>query len=350
MKIVYVETGIKGHKLVYLSNLIKDRNQKDVIIVPERIDSILCKQHIVPSPSGKKRTLRQYMNWLKNIKNIVDQEKPDIVHFLSGDDFYKFFGIGLSMFKRYKVVLTLHWVRSGNLERMSIKSIARRTSMIVVHSAYLKQQLIDFGVKKAFHIEYPQFNQIVVSKEEACKYWGISPDIKTLACIGSTRFDKGIDILMKALEKVNQPFQLLVAGQVNRFTEDDLKEMIRNFSDKVFLNIHYLTDQELAYAFAASDVIVLPYRKSFNGASGPLGEGVSYDKCIVGADHGNLGYTIKKHHLGYTFESENVDDLATIITHVLQSTFIQDQEYKAYKELLNPDIFRKEYLKMYQSL
>lgn len=60
----------------------------------------------------------------------------------------------------------------------------------------------------------------------------------------------------------------------------------------------FLSEEEFAYASEAADIIVLPYRKIFSGASGPLGEGVWKRKCIVGPMEGNLGYTDKKVSFG----------------------------------------------------
>lgn len=347
MRIAYVETGVRGHKFVYLSNLIKGWEDESILITTERMDTLSCKQYVVENPNTGKRTFRGYYRWLKEVKRYIDSEHPDVIHFLSGDDFYRFFGIGLGMFKKYKVIVTLHWVRPNILAQNSIKCIAHKVTKMVVHSEYLKKQLVDYGIKNVEHIEYPQFSKVVVDKKTACNYWKIDPNIRTFACVGSTRYDKGIDILIEALKRIDEPFQLLVAGQVNAFTEADLRERIKTFKDRVSLNIHYLTDEELAYAFAASDIIVLPYRKSFNGASGPLGEGVSYNKCIVGANHGNLGYTIETHHLGYTFESENVDSLVSILKKALSEEFSRDLEYEKYKDSLNPDIFRDSYKLLY---
>ena len=103
-------------------------------------------------------------------------------------------------------------------------------------------------------------------------------------------------------------------------------------------------------AIAAADIIALPYRNSFNGASGPLGEGVSKDKCIVGSAHGNLGYTIKENHLGYVFKTEDSDDLARVLMQVLEGEFSIDEQYRAYKDMLKPEIFRTSYRKVYEDL
>lgn len=350
MKVLFVETGNRGHNLTYLSNLVFGQEEDSVLVLSTPIPNLSCRQYILKNVEGKKRTLSQYLAWLREVHEYAEKENPDIIHFLSGDTFYRFFGYGLSMFRRYKMVITLHWIRLGSLEKLSIRSICRHAQKVVVHSAYLKRQLNSYGVNNAVHIEYPQFNSIETTKEIASNYWGLNSKIKTLAAIGSTRYDKGIDILMQALKAVKTPYQLLVAGQVNAFTEDQLLEMTKEISDHIFLNIHYLSDEELAYAFAAGDIIVLPYRKTFNGASGPLGEGVYYNKCILGADHGNLGFTIREHHLGYTFESENVEELSQAIELALNDDFIRDETYRRYRESLNPDIFRKAYKNLYESL
>ena len=50
-------------------------------------------------------------------------------------------------------------------------------------------------------------------------------------------------------------------------------------------------------AINACDYIVLPYRYSFDGASGPLVDGVIADKIIIGANHGSLGNLINNNNL-----------------------------------------------------
>lgn len=350
MIIAYVDTGTTGHSRVYLSELIKGSSNQCVAILTEHSDLIPCEQYIVEYKEGKKRSLLSYFTWLicvlKNIKRI----KPDIIHFLSGDMFYRYFGFGLGLFRKYSTITTIHWIKDNRIGMMSTRSISRKVSRIIVHSAYLKERLLINGVPNATHVEYPQFIDNHVKREEACSFWGLNPAIKTLGCIGSTRYDKGLDILAKALESIKHPFQLLVAGQVNHFTEDQIKEMTSKYSNSVFLNIHYLSEVELMNAIAAVDYVVLPYRKVFNGASGPLGEGVAMDKCIIGANHGNLGSTIANNHLGYIFETENTDSLASILEKALSEDFVIDSSYREYQKQLDPDCFRQIYDEIYSQI
>lgn len=104
----------------------------------------------------------------------------------------------------------------------------------------------------------------------------------------------------------------------------------------------------LSDGLGASDIIVLPYRKVFGGASGLLCEGVALGKCIVDLNHGTLGYTIEKKHLGYTFESENAKSLADVLEKALNKNFQLDENYKKYQKSLNPEYFSKSYMNLYK--
>ena len=342
MKILYIDTACDGHHITYLSELVSNSENEAVVIWPEEISNITCKQYVI----GKEN----YFLWLKNIKRIVKEENPEIVHFIYGDVFYRYFGIGLGLFKRYKTILTLHWLRNGFLRRLSAKVFCNKVDKTVVHSEYIKQELMALGAKNIEHIEYPQFNQITVDKKSACDFWGLSAEIPTIACVGNTRYDKGLDILLEALKNVNKPFQLLVAGKAESFDETYIITTAEPYEDKLFLHLDYLTDEEFANAVAAADIIALPYRKIFNGASGPLGEGVWLNKCIVGPSHGTLGYTIEKNHLGYIFEAENVAALTFELNKALNNMFVADDVYSRYRISLNPNKFSQQYKKTYQNL
>jgi glycosyltransferase involved in cell wall biosynthesis len=289
-----------------------------------------------------------YKNWIDDIYKIVKDEKPDVVHFLFDDVFYRFLGYGLHRFKKYNSVITVHSVRTGALAKVVLNIISRTCKKIVVHSQYMKNALEKMGVKNVCHIEYPVFNSKSCEKSVAREYFGLNKDVKTLGCIGGTRYDKGLDVLLDALGEVKEPFQLLIAGCEEDFKEDFIKEKISSYKDKVHLKLKFLSDEELTYAMNAIDVVVLPYRKWFNGASGPLGEGVALGKCVVGPTHGNLGDTITKNHLGYTFETENINALTDALKKALSEDFVIDEKYSEYKDSLDVEYFVNRYNELYR--
>lgn len=347
MKIVYVDTALDGHHLSYLRKLVENNNYESVVIAPDYVESLLCKQ-ITSQPRGK-RTLSTHMKWIKEVYQIIVKENPDIVHFLYGDVFYRFFGCGLQYFRKYRVILTLHWTRSGILGWISTWLISKKTNYIVVHTEYIKNYFFQKGIKNVEHIEYPQFNCCKIDSEEAKRYWELRSDVPVIACIGGTRYDKGLDILLDSLQKVCNPFQLLIAGKEEAFDEQYIQGKVKTFADRVITCLKYLDEQELNMALNASDIIVLPYRKVFDGASGPLGEGVWLRKRIVGPRHKSLGNIIETNELGATFECENIDDLSSVLERVLSEEVITGEKYEKYRETLNPSYFVKKYNELYVS-
>lgn len=349
MKILYIDNSITGHHLVYLSSLVNGIDCESVLVLPESVE-LNCRQYVYKTHESAKRDLQTFKKWVREIYEIAKIEKPDIVHFLYGDVFYRFFGSGLNLFKKYRTILTMHWAKDSFWGRLSTKIISSKVDYMVVHSKYIQNLFVQSGIQNACHIEYPQFNTFFIDSHDARKYYELVDDIPVIACIGGTRKDKGIDILLEALNKVEHPFQLLIAGKEEFFDKNFIVDHIKNYEEKVSLHLHYLSDLDIANAFCASDIIALPYRKNFNGASGPLGEGVALEKCIIGPSHGTLGFTINEYNLGYTFESENVLELSSVIETALSSDFSSNNKYREYRDSLSPRWFVSSYKRLYVAL
>lgn len=346
MKILFIDTFMDGHHLPYLRNLVRDN---DILLLPKKINEVNNKQYIL-CESFINKTYKEYRNIIKQIVEIANKEKPDIIHFLYGDAFYKFFGLLLFKLKKFRTVLTMHWIKPSFLHHISLFRISRKINYIVVHSEYLKQECEKIHIKNVKYIEYPQFYSNIKTKKEGLVYFSLKKEVPVISAIGGTREDKGIDILLNALKHVDKPFQLLIAGKPDYFTEDYINEEIKTYESKVTKVLHYLTDEELLYAFAASDIIVIPYRKTFSGASGPLTEGVWNDKIIIGPNFGNIGYTIAKNHLGITFLSENPESLANSLNFVIEKGFNKDKLYYGFKERIKIEYFVDDYNKLYSAL
>lgn len=345
-----VDTNLEGHHIAYLNEIIHGCDAKFTLVLPEK-SQIFQDQRVITYHKVDLVNKRfvSFLFWMKEIAEIADKENPDIVHFLNGDIFYKYFGLGLKYFKKYKTIVTLHWIRPGKIQHFSLLVFAKKVSTVVVHSTYLLEELHSLGIQNGVHIEYPQFKRLTsISSNAAKQYWHLDCNKPVILALGGTRKDKGVDILVDALGKVNAPFSLLIAGKPEEFDDAYVQEHTKKYAHQVTTALRYLTDKEVEMAVAAADIVVLPYRFSFNGASGPLGEGVCRKKCIIGSAHGNLGDTIRRNHLGYTFETENADFLAIVLNKALTQIFIPDKKYFAYKDSLDPKGFVKRYSALYK--
>ena len=347
MKILLVDMATSGHRYQYIEALMACCDAEFVLAVPEKME-FPCRQYTVDVKTGSSRTFSSYRQWMKSIREITRKEEPDLVHFLYGDGFYKYFGYGISCIPCKRKITTMHMIRRGSAPELSLRFLSRKFEAVIVHSEYLKEEAIRAGARHVVHIEYPHFHPVRQNDGTEKAFFGLNNRSKVIACLGGTRSDKGLDILLDALNDVKQKFQLLVAGSVMDFDQEAISTRIRKYSDSVHLYLKYLTDSELDKALCAADIICLPYRRCFNGASGPLGEGVSYGKCIVGPNHGNLGQTIRNNHLGYVFETESHDDLARTLDLALKTDFVPDRHYLEYMKAIDVQTFKNRYAELYK--
>jgi len=349
MKILFIDIAMTGHHKVYMEHLASMESCESVFVLPEHL-SDQNKEYILKS-NFKKISIFKYIKYLKNIRAIVENEKPDIIHFLYGDVFYYYFGIGLRMFNKNNVIITFHHVRKSAWRDISVKRIFRKIKRGVVHTKSLFVNLSNKGIDNAIHIEYPVFDMIQeIDKDYAIKKMGLPQNVPVLAAIGGTRYDKGLDILLDALNYVKDPFHLLIAGKVSKFDNEFINIKSIRYSNQVTKYLKYLTNEELSLCINSADYIVLPYRKIFDGASGPLSEGVFLGKIIIGPNHGSIGSIIKENKLGYTFEAESPKDLARAITKALQERLSWNEVAEDYRKELDLQNFKHKYFELYKAV
>ncbi len=349
MRLLLIDTLSSGHHIPYLQALLSVSSDVAVVIPSET--SIIASNvyHVDFWKSGK----RQYLYWLREINRIIRKWKPDVVHFVYGDDLYRYMGMGIKVIcKNCKTIVTFHQVRCGKLRDMGKMIFAKQIDAVVVHTEQTRLDLLSIGIKNTYHVEYPQFCETAqISKKTALEKLGISGVNKpVLLAIGGTRWDKGLDLLLDALTTVRSSFYLLVAGKEQYFTRADIESRIATYAENVTLMLKFLSDEMFSWCLSAADIVVLPYRKQFDGASGPLSEGVWHNKMIVGANHGSLGRIISDNHLGMVFESENVQSLSRILDEALSGKFVPDEMYVRYRNQLNPEMFKKEYCRIYSDI
>jgi len=348
MKVLLIDTAIDGHHIPYL-NALTQSTENCVAVLPEQTDLIECMQYTIDCNFAKTKKFFGYLKWIKEIKNITKKERPDIVHFLYGDSIFRFFGIGLGAIHRHaKVLVIFHHIRRSKLKDISNRCIAKKADKVIVHTDSLMNTLKEIGINNGIHIEYPCFNHVKeIDQTFAQSKIGMrKPEGKVLLALGGTRYDKGLNILLEALKKVSQPFHLVIAGKEQTFTREYIENEIITYKEKVTLILKYLSEEEIELCLNSADIIILPYRKVFDGASGPLGEGVALGKMIVGPEHGSIGDLIQKHKLGMTFISEDVENLAMIINKALNEEFWLTDAYKEYQKALD----RKTFVLLYNAL
>ena len=340
---MYVDNSVKGHHLEYLRYLSENRDYESFAVLPQTVDKLEIRQIVYPHLNLKEKKLFAYLKYMKTLKRIAQQENVDVIHFLDGDSTMRYFDVGYRYLKKFRTIVTFHHLFPGKLRELSMKAILSKVSMAVVHTDEIETKIRSYRCKNVTTIHYPCFLAVEPIKRENEK-------VKTLLSLGGTRYDKGLDILLEALNHVSEDYNLIIAGKEEFFTREYINEAINNYSDKVDVRLKILSNEEMIDCLQKSDIIVLPYRKEFDGASGPMCEGAYLGKMIIGPKHGSLGAMIERNHLGYSFESENIEDLAACISKAVVSDFTYDECAKRYQKSLNPETFLQKHTSLYKSL
>ena len=350
MKILCVDTQSSGHHPKYYNSL--ERNLKGINIVgmfPELDEDKNIGQYTLHK--GKDGfSIFNYFRVLLQILKVSKNEHADSIHFLYADYLIRYFGIFLWIFPKRKMIGTFHHIKRGWLRDFALRRICGKMKVCIVHTASLKKALNMMGIQNVVHIEYPVFfdpKDEGVLPEDVGKIVAETSS-KVMLAVGSTRYDKGLDLLLNALNKVDMEFKLIIAGRESFLKKEKIKELSKGYSNNVILHLDELSDEELIGLYRACDIVVLPYRKVFDGASGPLAEGVFFNKIILGPDHGSLGSLINDNNLGYTFKTEDIDDLANTIKTALNEEFVFTQKYFEYMKKLSQKEFASQYEGIYR--
>ena len=141
------------------------------------------------------------------------------------------------------------------MQKFLRKFVVAKADSYIASSTKSKEAQIAYGAKpEKCYISY-----LAVDVEKYIQESKSAGKGKIL-CVGSLIERKGIDLLLKALAKVNESYELYLAG------EGDEKESLRNLSKELGIEsqVHFLGQlkrEELVKHYADSDLFVLPTRE-----------------------------------------------------------------------------------------
>ena len=245
------------------------------------------------------------------------------------------------------IVGVLHWFPKDKKRQRLLKGTAKYLDVIVVHSDYIKWQLSKINIDNVVVIDYPVFCNVdlqkIIRRHPSGK--------KVFTCLGGSRIDKGPDVLAESFKYIpkgqRDKVKIVVAGEELDVPYSFIKKQAEiNHIQIEFCNKR-MSNEEYWNFIVNTDVILLPYKRIFTGNSGPMTDGVSLNKYILGPNEGNLGYLIKKYNLGSTFQIENPESLGREIGRVASIDTTCKHEYS--KKLQVSD-FIEAYKTLFESL
>jgi glycosyltransferase involved in cell wall biosynthesis len=254
----------------------------------------------------------------------------DVVHFQGvGTPLLDQFFIK-SLARQLPVVLTVHDIKPHYERFVSRSSFIKRSLQIprrlIVHYEEGKRQLAEHWGIGPDHIDVIPHGIMPVQNfpepMEARKKLNLPQDRRIILFFGGIRPNKGLDVLLKAMEIVkshNERALLVIAGGLlGRFSFEPYSDMINKggLSDNVQTFIDFIPEEDVDYFFAASDVVVLPYLK-FEAQSGVLLRAYAHKKPLVASNVGGMGELVSSDKIGLTVEPGSTESLAQAVINTL---------------------------------
>ncbi|MCX8128918.1 MAG: glycosyltransferase family 4 protein [Clostridia bacterium] len=367
-RILFYDLLNDGHHWNYNFNLVKGFSDYDCCYytslsgsesgMAEQLDSASVKIHTVKLLTSKNKFIRLVLNLLNTLRLIrfAEKNRYDRLHILYFDQVIVHLLLKIFFGRSIKVSATLHWLPKQRIKLYILSFLLKYSvvDIVIVHGEYLRNRLIeslgDRFAHKIFSVHYPIMSKNTINNKE------IQLDLPELQyyhrpfvlCFGGTRYDKGLDLLLSAVNLIQEKqFSLLIVGEEQYFKRQYIEGMVSSIRNKVFLKLQYIPENMMSMYFSAADIVVLPYRKFFSGQSGPLTEAANHRCIAIGPDVGQVGYTIQHYRLGEVFEAENVTNIAETLgkvidnAEVIKSRILENQ--KKYCEICSLDGFVEAY-------
>lgn len=171
-----------------------------------------------------------------------------------------------------------------------IRYYLNRVNGFIVMSEQVRDELLSIKPDARFaykqHPLYDHFGDRV-DKAQARKKLNLDTNKKTLLFFGFIRPYKGVDLLIEAMNKLDESYQLVIAGE--SYGSFDLYQKLieeNNFKTNIHQHVRYISDDEVPLFFSAADACVLPYKSATQ--SGITSIAYHFELPMIATDVGGL--------------------------------------------------------------
>lgn len=166
------------------------------------------------------------------------------------------------------------------------------------------------------HPLYDQFGAKL--EKEAAREWLGLPSRKTLLFFGLIREYKGLDLLLDAMNLLDDSYQLVIAGECYGNFEKYQQQIDHSQArDRIFSHIRFIADEDIPTFFSAADALVLPYRSATQ--SGVVSIAYVYDLPMVATPVGDFINSIAETQAGVVVPEISVQALSNGIREVFRA-------------------------------
>jgi glycosyltransferase involved in cell wall biosynthesis len=214
----------------------------------------------------------------------------------------------------------------GRLSRPALRIVlSRYADVITAHGTWAPgelESLLGLG-RDDGRIRFVPYGTVVPdrtpSRAEARGALGLDAGETVLLFFGMLRKDKGVELLIEAMGGVKGDCRLILAGTPFDWRREDILRMIRDrhAEERVLPMLEYIPEPDIPRYFAAADALVLPYKRNYMGAAGPLKTAMGFGLPVIATEVRELSEFMKLGRIGISSEPENADSLRTAIERFL---------------------------------
>jgi len=278
--------------------------------------------------------------------------KPDVIHFqwLPVPAVDRFFLPQLR--KIAPLVLTVHDTKpfhgapSSRFQLIGLKSAFKCFDHYIVHTQYSKDALInrlmlsEERVSVIPHGVFAYYRELVNDSEKPLQFPQLGGK-KRILYIGVLKPYKGVDILLEAFARL--PARLIKETVLQivgypKMPVEPLQELAHDLGieDRVFWDLRFVDEKEVASYFSQADIVVLPYRRI--DQSGVLMTALAFGKPIVASRVGGFAEVLKDGVHGFLVDPGDVEALAQALARLLADDELRARMGKAVQELASGEL------------
>ena len=178
---------------------------------------------------------------------------------------------------------------------------------------------------KHISIQHPLYSHFgeKLDRIEAEDRLGLEHGKKNILFFGLIRTYKGLDILLEAFGKLDESFQMIIAGEPYGSFEkyQQIIDRLPN-KERIRMCLKYIKDSEVKTYFSAADLAVLPYRSATQ--SGISSVAYHFDVPMIVTDVGGLKETIGDRGTGIVAKDCTPDSIYNEILNYFNDTQLQE--------------------------
>ena len=241
--------------------------------------------------------------------------------------------------RKNKIVTTLHEVGLDSHINTLILKFLNRSDRLIVHNIKMIDILKKKGIDENKIVEIPlgSSEPEILDKNE-CKAKLEVSGMKIITIFGFVSHNKGHDLIIEILPKLDEDIVLFVAGGARTRDQEKYKKSLENQVSSLGLEnrvkfFNFVDKKDLPIVASATDLFIYPYR--WIVASAALSLGLSYRVPTITSDLSYFKEIKDRYDCIELFENGNKQDLFNKIKHLLKDKERQDYLKKKCEEFYN---------------